>query len=208
MSPLPRFEKLPEGRRRAILSAATREFAEHGFEGASFNRIIEAAGISKGAMYYYFADKDDLYRTVLAEATERWFAYMGQPTLATDAASFWSACEEVYRRSLRLTLEDPAMAALCLSITRARERLEGHPALLELNQRMLSWMETIIRHGQAIGAIRRDVPADLLIHMGLSLVDGGDRWLAGRWDSLRIEDIEDIARLLVGIARRVGEKEG
>ena len=33
----------------------------HGFENASLNRIIKKAGISKGAMYYYFDDKMDLY---------------------------------------------------------------------------------------------------------------------------------------------------
>jgi len=61
--PLPRFQNLDETRRRAILAAAAEEFGERGFAQASYNRIIERAGISKGAMYYYFADKDDLYRT-------------------------------------------------------------------------------------------------------------------------------------------------
>ena len=32
---------------------------------SAYNRIIERAGISKGAMYYYFADKQDLFATVL-----------------------------------------------------------------------------------------------------------------------------------------------
>ena len=66
--PLPRFDKLDDPRKRAILAAAAEELAERGFAGASYNRIIERAGISKGAMYYYFADKDDLYRTVLQAA--------------------------------------------------------------------------------------------------------------------------------------------
>ncbi len=50
--PLPRFEKLDEPRRRAILAAAAEEFGDLGFDGASYNRIIKRAGISKGAMYY------------------------------------------------------------------------------------------------------------------------------------------------------------
>ena len=37
-----------------ILRAALAEFAAHGFADASLNRIIEAAGISKGSLYYYF----------------------------------------------------------------------------------------------------------------------------------------------------------
>ena len=58
--PLPRFQNLDQLRKRAILTAAAEEFGERGFAAASYNRIIERAGISKGAMYYYFADKDDL----------------------------------------------------------------------------------------------------------------------------------------------------
>ena len=42
--PLPRFEKLDPERQDAILAAAEREFAAHGYASASFNAIIKAAG--------------------------------------------------------------------------------------------------------------------------------------------------------------------
>ena len=58
----PRFAKLPAHQRQAIVQAALDEFATHGFHDASLNRVIEAAGISKGSMYYYFDGKEDLYR--------------------------------------------------------------------------------------------------------------------------------------------------
>jgi AcrR family transcriptional regulator len=45
------------------LEAAAKEFVAHGFEAASLNRILDDAGISKGAAYYYFDDKTDLYAT-------------------------------------------------------------------------------------------------------------------------------------------------
>ena len=134
---LARFEKLDPPRQKAILAAAAQEFGERGFEGASYNRIIELAGISKGAMYYYFADKDDLYRTVLEAALEVWFSHLGVLGEADDPPSFWAACQGMYERSLAFLFEDPESAALCLSITQARARLEGHPILSELNQRML-----------------------------------------------------------------------
>ncbi len=49
--PRPRFYKLPEEKRERILEAAAKEFVAHGFEGASLNQILTAAGISKGAAY-------------------------------------------------------------------------------------------------------------------------------------------------------------
>ena len=63
--PRPRFEKLPVEKQEQILEAAAKEFTAHGYDGASLNRILEEAGISKGAAYYYFDDKADLYATKL-----------------------------------------------------------------------------------------------------------------------------------------------
>src|ERR1700757_5319324 len=43
-----------------LLRVATRLFARHGFEGTSVQDIVDAAGVTKGAMYHYYGSKDDL----------------------------------------------------------------------------------------------------------------------------------------------------
>jgi AcrR family transcriptional regulator len=202
--PLPRFQNLDEPRRRSILAAAAEEFGERGFAGASYNRIIERAGISKGAMYYYFADKDDLFRTVLDAALAQWLAQVGFPFQADDADSFWAACRSMYERSLRFMLADPRNAALCLAITRARERLEGHPALLALQERMDEWTRELVRHGREVGAVRTDIPADLIVQVALSMMDAGDRWLASHWSEIGADRVEETAGVMVDLFRRVG----
>jgi len=55
----------------AILVASAEEFAECGYEGASLVRIARQAGISKGSLYYYFDDKEDLFISVWEQAMER-----------------------------------------------------------------------------------------------------------------------------------------
>jgi len=55
------FLNLSADKQAAIVSAATAEFAEHGYRGASTNRIVAEVGISKGSLFYYFDGKDDLY---------------------------------------------------------------------------------------------------------------------------------------------------
>lgn len=71
----PRFANLPSAQQQAILNAALDEFAAHGFHDASLNRLIDAAGISKGSMYYYyyyyFDSKDDLYTHLTHVELER-----------------------------------------------------------------------------------------------------------------------------------------
>ena len=205
--PLPRFQHLDAPRRQVILAAAADEFGERGFAGASYNRIIERAGISKGAMYYYFADKDDLFRTVLDTALALWFEHVAGPFRADDADSFWAACRAMYARSLQFMLDDPRNASLCLAITRARERLEGHPALVELTTRMHTWTSELVRYGREVGAVRTDVPADLMVHVALSMMEAGDRWLASRWNETTPESVESTAAMMVNLLRDVAAKE-
>lgn len=56
-----KFNSLDEEKRQKILDAALMEFAEHGYEKASTNRIVKEAGIGKGMLFYYFKSKRDLY---------------------------------------------------------------------------------------------------------------------------------------------------
>lgn len=48
-------------RRQQILEAALDTFAEQGFEGASTKEIAERAGVTQGLIYFYFANKADLF---------------------------------------------------------------------------------------------------------------------------------------------------
>jgi|JI10StandDraft_1071094.scaffolds.fasta_scaffold43198_2 AcrR family transcriptional regulator len=202
--PLPRFSTLDEPRRRAILGAAAEEFGEKGFAAASYNRVIERAGISKGAMYYYFADKDDLFRTLLESAVAQWVVQVMQPFDVKDADGFWATCQTIYERSLRFMLADRTNAAICLCITRSRERREDHAALVELQRQMEHWTNEIIRSGRSVGAVRDDIPPELLLQVALSMMDAGDRWLASRWGEFKPEDVASTAKTMVDLFKRVG----
>ncbi|MFC5712960.1 TetR/AcrR family transcriptional regulator [Thalassorhabdus alkalitolerans] len=56
------FNNLEGEKQQRILNAALQEFAEHGFDQASTNRIVKKAGIGKGMLFYYFKNKQELYR--------------------------------------------------------------------------------------------------------------------------------------------------
>ena len=58
----------PEGTRRNILEVATQEFARNGLSGARIDEIAAKTKSSKRMIYYYFGDKDGLYRAVLEDA--------------------------------------------------------------------------------------------------------------------------------------------
>src|SRR5689334_2000875 len=107
--PRPRFDRLSSERRAALLEAAAQEFAQHGYADASLNHILERAGVSKGAVYYYFDDKEDLFLTVVRYYmaglnVEEYFTQL--PETAT-AETYWSSLAEVYRRAFVLSRDLP-----------------------------------------------------------------------------------------------------
>jgi AcrR family transcriptional regulator len=53
-----------DARRREILAAARACFARHGYEGATVRRLEEATGLSRGAIFHHFRDKDSLFLAV------------------------------------------------------------------------------------------------------------------------------------------------
>src|SRR5229473_5754263 len=58
-------------KRRQILDGARKVFMDLGFDGASMNEIARSAGVSKGTLYVYFADKNRLFEAIVAgEALE------------------------------------------------------------------------------------------------------------------------------------------
>src|ERR1700755_3322071 len=54
-------------KRRQILDGARKLFLDLGFDGASMGEIARAAGVSKGTLYVYFADKNRLFEAIVEE---------------------------------------------------------------------------------------------------------------------------------------------
>jgi AcrR family transcriptional regulator len=54
-------------KRRQILAGASKVFMDLGFDGASMGEIARAAGVSKGTLYVYFADKSRLFEAIVQE---------------------------------------------------------------------------------------------------------------------------------------------
>ena len=62
MAPRP---DVSEERKKQILEAAISVFARLGFHKARMDDIVEASGLSKGALYWYFDSKDDIIRNIM-----------------------------------------------------------------------------------------------------------------------------------------------
>ena len=80
----PRWQRRADDRPREICAAALEVFAEKGFAAAKLDEIARQAGVSKGTLYLYFKDKEELFRAVVRSAISPNIALLSQSLDAAD----------------------------------------------------------------------------------------------------------------------------
>ncbi len=201
--PRPRFNKLSAQKQERILEAAAKEFAAHGFDGASMNQILDAAGISKGAAYYYFDDKADLFATTVLHYSQELMAELSYDLSRFTAVNFWDELTAVYQQQFTGYMERPwvfGVAKAGGSLT--AEMLQEGP-LVELWQQAQFLLAQLIQRGRELGVIRDDMPEDLLLMLLIAVDDAHDRWLFAHWSELSSADLEKAARRISDTLRRL-----
>jgi AcrR family transcriptional regulator len=63
----PRWERRKDARPQELLAAALDLFVERGFASTRLDDVARRAGVSKGTLYLYFANKEDLFKAVVRE---------------------------------------------------------------------------------------------------------------------------------------------
>lgn len=203
--PRPRFDKLPPDKRGRILEAAALEFAAHGFDGASLNRIISTAGISKGAAYYYFDDKADLYATVVLEGWRTLLPAGGLDLASLDRHTFWPTLRSVYGEMVAAAAQQPWLIAVGkLVYGPAPSRELGEIVAAEF-ERAMTWLSGLIARGQQVGAVRADLPAPFLVTVLGAALEAADRWSVQHAEALGPAGMDRLAVTLFEMIERFVE---
>jgi TetR/AcrR family transcriptional regulator len=63
----PRWERRKDARPQELLAAALNQFVERGYAGTRLEDVAKSAGVSKGTLYLYFANKEELFKAVVRE---------------------------------------------------------------------------------------------------------------------------------------------
>ena len=154
--PRPTFFNLPEDKRARVVEALKAEFAARPYARASVDRVIAAAGVSKGSFYQYFENKDDAYAHLVRELMSARVGLTGAP--APDAP-FEEVLAAVVRGSRDFHLRDPLGWAVL-----ARTLADDAPPMLESDQSVSGgvhrWAVAAIAAGQTSGELRKDIDAD------------------------------------------------
>lgn len=120
----------PADARAALLAAAARLFAEHGYAATPTRAICAAAGANVAAIHYYFGDKAGLYREVLLAPLREMTAQFGR--FDDPALPFAAAMRMLLAPFVAPALPGEAQAETLVMRLQLREMLEPTPVFREI----------------------------------------------------------------------------
>lgn len=154
----PRFTRIQQKNRDAILMAALTVFSAGGFKGSTIDQIADAAGMSKPNVLYYFTSKDEIYQTLLQQLLKTWLAPLRQ---LNPAGNPLDELLKYVRVKLCMSRDFPRESRLF-----AHEILEGAPQLRDILATKLKPLidvkVAILNEWMDRGAIRRTDPHHLI----------------------------------------------
>ena len=156
----PRWRRLPEERPQQIIDAALAIFGERGLALARLEDIAKRAGLSKGTIYLYFPNKEELFREVVRHTIVAQIE-RAERELAAAAAQSASETLEQFVRGYWGFLRSPKFAALFRLI---HAELSSFPDLArfygrEVVERSLRLVTGILERGIESGEFRDVDPA-------------------------------------------------
>jgi TetR/AcrR family fatty acid metabolism transcriptional regulator len=142
-------------KRRAILHAAVRVFAEKGYYGCRIADVARAAGVAYGLVYHYFRNTDELLESVFAE---QWTILInalkaideGPGTASDKIAAVCGFVLDVYKTA------PTAVRVLILEVTRTPNALRAGSTPQTFAAAM-GILADAVKNGQLSGELRRDI---------------------------------------------------
>ncbi len=151
----PTFDNIPKEKKKRIVDVATKEFAKNGYHDASISTIASKSGISVGAVYKYFENKQDLFLTIVDESIRRMENML--LGLAKEDVDVIIKVEMILREIIRTSREESILMRLYNSMTAINDdKLAGQFAK-EMESITAEIYTEAIREGQKVGEVRTDI---------------------------------------------------
>ena len=148
-------------------------FAKYGSQATSIDRIAKAAGVTKGALYYHFKDKEELlFEAVKKRVGQFERRVVGDLPPATDAAS-------ALRQLARVCYDHATKSNhRRLIVTLMIETLDTNPRLAAqfrgMMHRFREILRDLVRRGQESGELRADVDAAIAAEVYAGAIMGAE----------------------------------
>lgn len=161
--------------RASLLDAAERLFQANGVSGTSLNDIAQEAGTTRGAIYWHFRDKADLFNAMMERVTlplehafEKAGGLRGEDAVATLRESIFF----VFRK----TMTDPQTRRVFEVATHKVEYVQGLGEVqarhLSVRNECVTQMKQALQQSARVRGLRLPVPAKAAAHGLHALIDG------------------------------------
>ncbi len=157
--------------RERLLEAAARCFARRGYQGASINEIAAEAGFSKGALYWNFASKEELFFSLLDERIDRRLEAMFELTGSASADQDINA--ELSRRLSAVLDENRDLVLLFHEYSAMAVRdPKLRPSYVSRNARLREGIARAVEARQQARGVALSLPAEQIATAAIALADG------------------------------------
>jgi len=212
------FTNLPPDKRSKIEAALVGEFAAKGYRNASLNTMVKAAGIAKGSLYQYFANKEAIFFHVF-NLFVRTVKGMVQPPAERGALAqgFWEVVRQTMLAGVAFVEQYPDYYQLYLNVLFEHEVPEREELISRVRLFSMEFFGPLAEEGQRQGVVNPGVPVAMVVFVidaaldrflqgyARSYMDGGLKLAAKQGPALIAEIDVLIAALQHGLAGQGGK---
>jgi AcrR family transcriptional regulator len=163
-----------EETKQAIIEKAAVIFNKNGYQRTTMSTLTKALGLTKGAIYGHFSDKDEL-----AVEAFRYNAQQMADRLRKELRPCKGPVEKLraYAHAFPDIYEEIAVTGGCPILNTATDSDDAHPRLHEEVRKVLmaweGWLIAMVNSGKESGVVRADAKAYLFAANFMALIEGG-----------------------------------
>jgi AcrR family transcriptional regulator len=157
--PLSTFFNLPEEKRQKILECALDEFAQSDYDSASISQIAAKAGVAKGSLYQYFADKGDLHRYLIELASQKKAEMLAATRSTQTDMPLFETLRWLFREMANFEILYPRLAKIGYRAIYGKSPLP-EDIVNQARQSTTQYFFELIEQGKQRGEIRPEVDSN------------------------------------------------
>lgn len=140
---------------RVLVDAAMDLFASYGYRGTSLSRIARAAGVTKGALYWHFSDKEEFFLAVMNKVLGEWSEPHKNYQPASNREEFVQEFLWLFENMAVLNEKNPWVSRLLLIITLESHKISPRVlrAMRRFNLGSLQIIQELLERGIWLGCL-------------------------------------------------------
>ena len=164
------WARVDPSRRAAVVEAAEAEFGAHGFSQGSLNVIAKRAGVAKGSLFQYFADKRDLFAYIADVGSQRVRSYMEDRIRELDPSRpFFEFLTDLLDTWVAYFADHPRDRALHAASSFEVDTDARVSVRTVIHRHYLEVLRPLVREAHIRGDLRADCDTDALLSLLLMI---------------------------------------